>query len=455
MKKYLFTGVLAIAISAVFSGCSKSTDLYDEAAVQKQQQEQKIAELKKAYNDAFTKAFGTIDSNNAWGFDKTRGAFTRQASNLETSEYWIIPENLHNGKKNKDGVSANDVANGFKEGISQSYTIDNFSFDNYFIQQVDKYKPANCYLQAWNSKYGRWETVDHFVDGDIENANVSFSSSNFYFKNNPNSVAEITTLMKDMGGQTYNNDKDENDPANGKLFRLVKTSNNTTTYDYNYYLGWVNNKHKHPNKYFNEPLLVFQLGELKDNKGKGNNPFWVMRLGAAQNTNNNVMAEGRIMCEDMGANDFDFNDVVFDAKIMGNGDIKITVLAHGGTLDISIDGQKVTLPPMTNTGLASADTQDIIIEAKAGGEPKYTDINLIPVQVVPNGDANNAYDLNAVKGAAPQKVCVPIGIAWPDEYVGISRAYTPFTQYVNIHTMDDWMFTVNDDLVDGDMSNNN
>ena len=167
------------------------------------------------------------------------------------------------------------------------------------------------------------------------------------------------------------------------------------------------------------------------------------------------MAEGRILCEDMGANDFDFNDVVFDAKIMGNGDIKITVLAHGGELAISIDGQEVTLPPMTNTGLASAETQEITIEALAGGKPKYTDINLIPVQVVPNGEADNAYDLTAEKGAAPQKVCVPIGIAWPDEYVGISRAYSPFESYVSIHTMDDWMFDVIDDLVDGDMSNNN
>ena len=34
MKKYFISGVLAIAISAVFTGCSKSTDLYDEGAQQ-------------------------------------------------------------------------------------------------------------------------------------------------------------------------------------------------------------------------------------------------------------------------------------------------------------------------------------------------------------------------------------------------------------------------------------
>lgn len=451
MKKYFISGVLAIAISAVFTGCSKSTDLYDADAVQKNQNEQKVAELRKAYNDAFAKQYGTIDPNNAWGFDKTRGAFTREASNLETSVYWIIPENLWNGTTNKEGIAANTVANGFKNGVSQSYTIDNFSFDNYFIQHVDKYKPASCYLQAWNSKDGRWETVTNFKDGD--NPNGDFSSSNFYFKNNPNSIAQITTLMKDMGGNPCNQvDENGSEASKGKLFRLVKGTN---TYDYNYYLGWLNNEHKKPNKSFNEPVLVFQLGELKDNNGKGNNPFWVMRLGVAQNTSERVMAEGRIFCEDMGANDFDFNDVVFDAQIMGNGDIKISVLAHGGELDISVADVKVTLPAMTNTGLAEADPQEFTIKAKSGGEPVYTDINAIPVKVIPNGDANNAYDLTAAIGAAPQKVCVPIGTSWPDEYVKLGRAYTSFNSYVSISDPDDWSFTVVRELIDGNLNNNN
>ena len=459
MKKYFISGVLAIAISAVFTGCSKSTDLYDEGAVQQNQHEQEVAQLKKAYNDAFTKQYGTIDPNNAWGFDKTRGAFTREASNLETSVYWIIPENLWNGKTNKEGKCANDLANDFKTGGTPSYTVNNFNFNNYFIQHVDKQKgnegkAIRC-LQAWNSNAndgkGMWEDVTNFEEGD--NPNGEFSSGNFYFKNNPNSVAEITTLMKNMGGALCDKaDEKGSNNSIGKMFRLALKDG---TFNYDYTIRWVNNRHKKPNKAFNEPILAFKVGEFGNGKGQGNNPFWVMRLAEAHNTSDNVMAEGRILCEDMGANDFDFNDVVFDAKIMGNGVIKITVLAHGGTLPISIDGQLVTLPQMTNTGLADADTQEITIPAKDNnGTPKYTDINLIPVQVVPNGDANNAYDLTAVKGAAPQKLCVPIGIAWPDEYVAISRAYTPFAEYVSISTMTDWTFTVVDRLVDGDKTNN-
>ena len=41
MKKYLITGVAAIAFVVAFTSCSKSTDLYDQAAVdEKNRQEQ-------------------------------------------------------------------------------------------------------------------------------------------------------------------------------------------------------------------------------------------------------------------------------------------------------------------------------------------------------------------------------------------------------------------------------
>jgi hypothetical protein len=179
-----------------------------------------------------------------------------------------------------------------------------------------------------------------------------------------------------------------------------------------------------------------------------------MRLGVANNTSDRVMAEGRILCEDMGANDFDFNDVVFDAQIMGNGVIKILVLAHGGMLDITIGDVKVTLPAMTNTGLADADPQEITIPALANGEPKYKTINEIPVKVVPNGGANDAYDLTAKVGDAPQKVCVPIGTNWPDEYVKLGRAYTPFNSYVSISNPSEWYFEPNPNLMDLIMTNN-
>lgn len=458
MKKYLFSSVLAIAISAVFTGCSKSTDLYDAEAVQKNQNEQKVAELRKAYNEAFTKEYGSIASNNQWGFDRTRGAFTRTASIKETSDLWIIPENLWGGSQNKEGWNANEIANDFKEGGTPSYTLDDFDFNNYFIQHVDKQKGqegnAIRILQAWNSNGdGKWEDVTNFEVGD--NPSGSFVTvENTYFFSNPYRSAAGATLMKNMGGAVCDKaDEKGSNESIGKMFRLALKDG---TFNYDYTIKVQRTWHKSPtNKYFVEPILAFKVGKDKNNNGNGNNPYWAMRLGVADNTSDNVVAEGRILCEDMGANDFDFNDIVFDAKIMGNGDIIITVLAHGGILDIMIDGQLVTMPQMTNTGKGEAEPYSFTIYAGANGTPKYTEIIDIPITVLPDKETKNGYNLTAETGAPAQKVCVPVGTLWPDEYVNISRVYSPFSSFVSTASPADWTVTIVPYLIDGNLNNNN
>lgn len=434
MKKIFNVGVMALAITAVLSGCSKSSGM-SEAEVQQYQQEKKVAELKKAYSTAFAKAFGTISPNNAWGFDRTTGSVTRTASVSET-EIWIIPESLWGGSQNKEGWNANDAEAFFNNNTN---VVTNFDFSNYFIQHAEKVKNGKVkqsivVLQAWNSKLNKWEDVTNFEAGDNPNGIFEITAESTYFTTYPHSSAHGTTLMKDMGGAPCNEEGD----GKGKMFRLKLTNGG---YNYNYAIKMQAYYHKDLKRDLTEPLLGFLMP---------NGSYWVMRLAEAQKvTTSNVVAEGRILCEDMGANDFDFNDVVFDAQILNSGAIKIKVLAHGGKLPISIAGVKVTLGEMTNTGLADDDVQEFTIPAG-----KYSNINDIPVEVVPNGDANNAYDLTAQKGAAPQKVCVPVGTHWPDEYVRIDRAYSPFTSYVNISNPAEWTYTVNSPLVDLDPTNN-
>ena len=386
MKKIFNVGVMALAITAVLSGCSKNTDM-SEAEVQQYQQEKKVAELRKAYSTAFAKAFGTISPNNAWGFDRTTGSVTRTASVRETL-IWDIPENLWGGSTNKEGWNANEAEDDFKNN----------------------------------------------EQGDNPDGEFKVVAEDTYFYTNIHKSAKGTTLMKDMGGAPCN----ETGDGKGKMFRLKLADN--AGYSYNYTIKMVENYHKDLDKDVVEPMLGFRIP---------NGSYWVMRLAEARLLTDDVVAEGRILCEDMGANDFDFNDVVFDAQILNSGAIKIKVLAHGGKLPISIAGVKVTLGEMTNTGLADDDIQEFTIPAG-----RYSNIIDIPVEVVPNGDANNAYDLTAQKGAAPQKVCVPVGTLWPDEYVRIDRAYSPFTSYVNISNPAEWTYTVNSPLVDLDLTNN-
>jgi hypothetical protein len=220
------------------------------------------------------------------------------------------------------------------------------------------------------------------------------------------------------------------------LFRVKDEVKNKgkVSYEYNYDYGFITVPAYHKESGEWVPAETFLVIEFP-----GNN-HWIIRIGEAVKFTepNPVVAEGRILCEDMGANDFDFNDVVFDATIMRTGEIKIKVLAHGGTLPIAVDGVKVTLGEMTNTGLAKAPTQEFTIAA-VNGKPKYASINEIPITVVPNGDANDGYNLSSVKGSAPQKVCVPVGTYWPVEYMRINLAYTPFTNFVSTSSPAEWM----------------
>ena len=433
MKKIFISSAQALTIAAVFTSCSKSTDLYDADAAQKNQQEQKAAQLRKTYSDAFIKEFGPIASNNAWGFDQTTGrSLTRQAV-TSTSEIWLIPDNLANGRVKKEGNAANAVQNEFQTEYNKSdhgklaQTL-NINFNNYFLQHTDMPKNIKnqivC-IEAWNSKDKKWEPVTNFEKGKDTD---DFTIENTNLISGMNRSSACTTLMKDMGGQPYNNEENANDPANGKLFRVKYTDD---TYNYDYYFHPYYMYYKNEAQNTEGSFIGFYFDGSRNPNGKAS--FWCIKIAQADRDPNSIVAEGRVLCEDMGANDFDFNDVVFDAWIMGSGEIKIKVLAHGGTLPIAIDGVNVTLGEMTNTGLATAPTQEFTIPAG-----KYTSINDIPVTVVPNGEAGNGYNLSSVKGSAPQKVCVPVGTLWPVEYTRIDAAYTPFTSFVSTSSPSNW-----------------
>ena len=113
MKKYLMSGVAAIAFLAAFTSCSKSTDLYDEGAVQQREEQKKqetiannIDQAKAQYAAAFEKAFGKVGANVDWGFSSTTRALTRAGGVGEV----IKPENgkdgifeFTNDEKNADG----------------------------------------------------------------------------------------------------------------------------------------------------------------------------------------------------------------------------------------------------------------------------------------------------------------------------------------------------------------
>ena len=454
IMKHFIKGMTLLLAGISFMACSKDV-AFDENAQKEAKAQAEIAQKFATYESDFVKAFGSVAANHKWGFDQTTG-FTTRAAVVSSTDYWIIPENCWGPSQNKEGWNASDIRQKFidkgKEGGILSELTD-FSFDNYFLQHVKKVqgkqggkiKKSIDILEAYDSKNKKWQPVTNFKAGDNPNGTFTTTAEDTYYYQPTHKSVKGTTLMEDMGGAADN----ATGASNGKLFRLKNTDG---TYNYDYGFIRTTAYHKDLKKDIeNEPFLVFQL----PGKDEGNYLYWVIRLGVAEKATepDPVVAEGRVLCEDMGANDFDFNDVVFDATIYNTGEIKIKVLAHGGILPIAIDGQLVTLGNMTNTGVNKADIQEFTIAA-VDGQPKYASIDAIPVVVNPNGEAGNTWVLDAPLNSAPQKVCVPVGTDWPDEYVIISKAYTPFNQWVNTTMPSEWSKTVVSRYTDLDLSNN-
>lgn len=164
---------------------------------------------------------------------------------------------------------------------------------------------------------------------------------------------------------------------------------------------------------------------------------WIVRISPAEQAGGDeVKSQGRIFCEDLGSiGDFDFNDVVFDAKIYESGKIDIKVLAAGGKLPITVAGTQINsfLGKMVNTGLTSVPAKSFTVDAETATQNGWTTLKDIPVVVeVSANQYNEQIMLKAEIGKAPQKICLPIGTKWADEYVDISNAYPDFASWVSL-----------------------
>lgn len=125
MKKYLMTGMAAIAFCAAFTSCSKEiTPMSEEEMV--------AVGVQKIYSDyeaAFQKVFGTPAAGHTWGFSDaagTRGAYPN--ANMWSDE-WHVPDALTADQCKR-------VYYYFQCHPNLSY-IDP-QWENYFIQQVYK-----------------------------------------------------------------------------------------------------------------------------------------------------------------------------------------------------------------------------------------------------------------------------------------------------------------------------
>ena len=131
MKKYLMTGMAAIAFCAAFTSCSKEiTPMTEEEMV--------AVGVQKIYSDyeaAFQKTFGTPAAGHTWGFSDVAGTRTENANANE----WADPDKAYGGLLVPPPLTDAQIA------VVKKYfqTVRNPRYQdpqwtNYFIQQVYK-----------------------------------------------------------------------------------------------------------------------------------------------------------------------------------------------------------------------------------------------------------------------------------------------------------------------------
>jgi len=102
MKKYLMTGIAALALCAGFTSCSHDLDSYSPEEIQ-QLEAQKIVEK---YNKAFEATFGKPAADQTWGFGPTAAARTREGEYANGNMWaakddgrYLVPDPLTDGQK--------------------------------------------------------------------------------------------------------------------------------------------------------------------------------------------------------------------------------------------------------------------------------------------------------------------------------------------------------------------
>lgn len=149
---------------------------------------------------------------------------------------------------------------------------------------------------------------------------------------------------------------------------------------------------------------------------------WIVRIIKAEKKKE-IKEEGRIICEDLGtSDDFDFNDIVFDATIYTDNTCDITILSAGGTLDVTVAGEDIH----AHTGKM---TTKCNYSFSTSGYSRLIDIPIVVTTTNSAGEITS-YALHCEKGAAPQKICVGKDYKWCTERTHIDDAYPGFKTWV-------------------------
>ena len=417
MKKYLMLGIAALSISAGFTSCSSEDDIpvYTQDQIQRAK-----------YETNFVQKYGNIGAGQNWGFSTVPNV-TRGIDNKNNmwAHYINVPDTLTNEQKAV-------VRDWFQKNRNPQGIAVNWS--DFWVQQVYKggdAPTANCpeiYRAADNHELKGSDHMDKLTCGTVNEHIEKFNDGTF------------------NGGQPTQN-VSYADPYNDQNRLLthpdminLMVASSTECFGYN---NSESSEQRNDNYVIIpgdriSPIVAGMYFVGLDFEAEGSNPNmqvaadgyysdWIVRITPGEYKN-----AVRIVCEDLGTtDDFDFNDVVFDAYIDGT-QFVITLRAAGGTLPLYVGGTEVHaamgvgVKDMVNTGVKTAPIA--IYRIPISGQRTYSNADYDKIEIKVEGN-DAIYVLQAPVGKAPEKILVDDTFDWPTERQGIGEKYNLFSDY--------------------------
>ena len=431
MKKYLMTGMAALAISAAFTSCSHDDDI--EVYTQEQ-----ITGAK--YTQAFEGVFGSVNPNVNWGFDNqtvytidadgnyagTRG-FTRGSypNSNQWGMYINVPTEMTQAQKDK--VTKFFTEKELHQGISVNWT-------DFFVHNVSS-TDKGPYMNQLCCGTNDFAIKDHVFNF---NAGSSTSSKN---------VGVEPIDANNARQETYTDGIQLVQNSSTELFAFHNSYDNNW-YENNFIMisgEMIDAAYPEAPSVAGMYFVGFDYQHSIDGRIENRDYYfndWVIRVSPGFYKNSKrVMVEDLIdgSLDKVDISDWDFNDAVFDVAFVNDAAV-ITLWAAGGTKNLTVGGKEVhtmfgqPISKMINTNAAGGvdGLAPVIFRVPAPSEPNA---NLIPVYV-------NNTELKATKGEATQKFACTNTTRWMKERKLITGSYTKFKEYVQNDEPKDWYNTV-------------
>ena len=194
MKKYLMTGIAALALCAGFTSCSHDLDVPSPEKM-KEMEAQKIV---NNYEKAF-KAYvgGNIAANQTWGFGSLASARTRAGEDpvQANANQWGDPNYYDGGYKIPDALTEGQklrAAAYFKAHDHIDFVAPTYT--DFFVQQV--YKGDKQYQMGANTKVTGSNNMDKLTFGDTDDATHvhKFNAGTFTGDRSYNGLSVIEVL---------------------------------------------------------------------------------------------------------------------------------------------------------------------------------------------------------------------------------------------------------------------